>query len=262
MVRGDGDDLVVLEAGLGMSGLYWGPVHELIADNARVVAYERAGYGASSPHPVPRSLDRLADDLDVVIDAFPHRRLVLVGHSWGGPIVRTAAAHRLAREQSIDGVVLVDPTDEHADLYFSRAARIMFSVQASMSVPLARVRLLTSLTRATLRGLSDELTDATLDASCSLAGARASAAELRQLEPELHRLRETPEVLGDTPIRVITGRKAGKSEAKVRTALNHAHQEAVDAHPGALLVSAEHSGHMVPLTEPGLIAAQVSAILD
>ena len=42
MSRGEGDDLVVLEAGLGASGLSWGPVHDAIAGSAHVVAYERA----------------------------------------------------------------------------------------------------------------------------------------------------------------------------------------------------------------------------
>ncbi|MCS3842292.1 alpha/beta fold hydrolase [Microbacterium sp. AK031] len=101
MVRGSGDDLVVLEAGLGMSGLYWGPVHELISAGSRVVAYERAGYGGSDADTDPRTLERLADDLGIVVDAVPHRRLVLIGHSWGGPIVRTAAARRLADGRTV-----------------------------------------------------------------------------------------------------------------------------------------------------------------
>lgn len=94
---GDGDDLVVLEAGLGGSGLTWGLVHGILARTHRVVAYDRAGLGDSDPDPAPRDLDRLADDLEAVIAAFPHRRLVLAGHSWGGPIVRVVAARRIAQ---------------------------------------------------------------------------------------------------------------------------------------------------------------------
>ncbi|RIJ44037.1 alpha/beta fold hydrolase, partial [Clavibacter lycopersici] len=114
MVAGDGDDLVVLEAGLGGSGLTWGPVHGILARTHRVVAYDRAGLGGSDPDPAPRDLDRLADDLEAVVAAFPHRRLVLVGHSWGGPVVRVAAARRIARGLPTAGVVLVDPSDERA----------------------------------------------------------------------------------------------------------------------------------------------------
>src|SRR5690606_19838844 len=76
MTDGDGDDLIVLEAGLGASGLSWGPVHRRIAEHARVVAYERAGYGASTPDTATRDLDRLSHDLLAVIRSVPHRRLV------------------------------------------------------------------------------------------------------------------------------------------------------------------------------------------
>ena len=81
MVRGGANDLVVLEAGLGFSGLCWGLVHQALAARTRVIAYERSGFGGSDPDRRPRTLARLAADLDSVIDAFPHRRLVLVGHS-------------------------------------------------------------------------------------------------------------------------------------------------------------------------------------
>ncbi|WP_316296519.1 alpha/beta fold hydrolase, partial [Clavibacter michiganensis] len=132
MVAGEGDDLVVLEAGLGGSGLTWGLVHGILTRTHRVVAYDRAGLGDSDPDPRPRDLDRLADDLEAVIAAFPHRRLVLAGHSWGGPVVRVVAARRIARGLATAGVVLVDPSDERARAYASLAARIGFATQAAL----------------------------------------------------------------------------------------------------------------------------------
>src|SRR5699024_5636168 len=113
----------------------------------RVVAYERAGFGASTPDPPRRDLDRLAADLSTVIDAIPHRRLVLVGHSWGGPVVRLVASRRLADGKPIDGLVLVDQSDENCSLYFSWSAHMQFAAQAAVMVPLARLRLLAPATR-------------------------------------------------------------------------------------------------------------------
>jgi pimeloyl-ACP methyl ester carboxylesterase len=256
MVRGNGADLVVLEAGLGISGLYWGPVHELLAAHTRVVAYERAGYGESDPDDHPPTLARLAADLDTVIDAFPHRRLVLVGHSWGGPIVRVVAALRVERGQPATGLVLVDPSDENSKLYFSNAARRQFSAQASLMVPLARLRILGPLFRKTIVGLQEPLRSAVVSASCSRPAARATAAEIRHVVDALKGLRDTSTGLGDLPIRVISGQRAGILDRKVRASIIQAHKETVAQNPGASFVPADRSAHMVPITEPGLVASE------
>ena len=183
MVRGDAADLVVLEAGLGFSGLYWGSVHESLAATTRVVAYDRAGFGGSDPDSRPRTLARLAADLDSVIDAFPHRRLILVGHSWGGPIVRTIAALRLQRGLPPSGLVLVDQSDENSEIYFSRLARFQFAVQPAMMVPLARLRLLALLSRGLIAGLPEPRLRGVITASCSPAAARATAGACCECQP-------------------------------------------------------------------------------
>jgi pimeloyl-ACP methyl ester carboxylesterase len=260
MVGGNGADLVVLEAGLGISGLYWGPVHELLAAHTRVVAYERAGYGKSDPDDHPRTLARLAADLDVVIDAFPHRRLVLVGHSWGGPIVRVVGARRLKRGQPVTGLVLVDPSDENSGLYFSSAARRQFSAQASLMVPLARLRVLGPLFRRTMAGLQDPLLSAVVSASCSRPAARATSAEICHVVDGLEGLRDAPAVLGGLPIRVISGQRSGVLDRKVRASIIQAHKETVAQNAGASFVPADRSAHMVPISEPGLVASEALTI--
>ena len=45
---GTGKQLVVLEAGLGMSGHYWGPTIAHLIDHCQVIAYDRAGIGKST----------------------------------------------------------------------------------------------------------------------------------------------------------------------------------------------------------------------
>lgn len=262
MVRGPGTDLVVLEAGLGISSLYWGAVHNLLAADTQVVAYDRAGRGGSDPDEQSRTLARLADDLETVIDAFPHRRLVLVGHSWGGPIVRSVAALRLKRGQAVTGIVLVDQSDENSEMYFARMTRRQFSAQAAMMVPLARLGILRPLVRRTTAGLPEPLRGAVIAASCSLTAARATAAEQHHVIDGLVGLRQEPAVLGDLPIGVISGQRSGKFDAKVRASIIRAHEETVAQKPGAQLIPANHSSHMVPITEPGLIASATLAIFN
>lgn len=256
------DDLVVLEAGMGASGLYWGPVHALLAPHVRVVAYERAGFGASDPDPHRRDLPRLAADLAAVVAAHPHRRLVLVGHSWGGPIVRTLAARRLRQGLPVDGLVLVDPSDENAPLYFSPAARTQFALHSATSVLLARTGMLARMYRPVTAGLSPELARATTEASTSTAAGRAGAAEGRQLVTGLQSLLAAPPVLGGVPIAVLSGLQAsGRFERRIRTALVRAHAVTAGQHPRAHQVTTQRSGHQIPVTEPDLVAAQTLALL-
>lgn len=261
MARGSGDDLVVLEAGLGISGLYWGPAQAAIAEGARVAAYERSGFGASTTDAGARDLARLASDLETVIDAYPHRRLVLVGHSWGGPIVRVAAARRLERGRPVAGLVLVDQSDENCPLYFSALSRFTDALQAALLLPLARIRLLGPLTRTAVGTLPEPLRGAVAAASGSPAAARAAAEELRHVVAGLRRLAEAPPRLADTPVSVLSGQRATVLERGLRRAIVCAHRETAAGHPRGRFVPAEASGHLIPLTEPGLVASEALRLL-
>ncbi|MBF4620301.1 alpha/beta fold hydrolase [Clavibacter sp. VKM Ac-2542] len=261
MVAGDGDDLVVLEAGLGGSGLTWGLVHGILARSHRVVAYDRAGLGGSDPDPAPRDLDRLADDLEAVIAAFPHRRLVLAGHSWGGPIVRVVAARRVAQGLATAGVVLVDPSDERAHAYASAAARIGFATQAALLAPLARLGLLRRLHRIALAGLPERLLAAATDAAGSVRAARATAAEQRHLLPGLEGLVGSAFPLPGIPVRVISGTTAGPLTRGQRRDLVRAHRASAAAFGQGGWIPAPCSEHMVPVTDPDVVATAIHDLL-
>jgi pimeloyl-ACP methyl ester carboxylesterase len=102
---------VVVEAGLGVSGASatgWGRVLDAVAPFARVCAYDRANLGRSDFAPRPRTAADAADDLARLLEglgvAAPY---VLVGHSFGGHVVRLHA-HR--HPERVAGLVLVDPS--------------------------------------------------------------------------------------------------------------------------------------------------------
>jgi pimeloyl-ACP methyl ester carboxylesterase len=264
MVDGSGDDLVVLEAGLGGSGLTWGLVQGILARTHRVVAYDRAGLGSSDPDPAPRDLARLADDLEAVIAAFPHRRLVLVGHSWGGPIVRVVTARRVARGLPTAGAVLVDPSDERARTYATRAVRTAFVAQAALLVPLARLGLLARLHRIALAGLPAPLLASAVAAAGSVTAARATAAEQRHLLPGLAALAAHPDTsttLPGVPVRVISGTASGAITRRQRDDLVRAHRRSAAAAEDGAWIPAPRSEHMVPVTDPGVVAAVVADLL-
>jgi pimeloyl-ACP methyl ester carboxylesterase len=105
---GQGDPLVVLEAGYSDTSLAWAAVVPLLADRTRVIAYDRAGLGASDPDPALPTIDRRLADLTALIEHAGASPCVLVGHSWGG-ILAWALACR--RPDLVAGLVLVDPAD-------------------------------------------------------------------------------------------------------------------------------------------------------
>lgn|SRR5690625_66438 len=277
VVAGTGTDLVVLETGLGAAALTWGPVMEHLAPHCRVVAYDRAGYGRSDPGPGPRDLSRLADDLLAVVGAVDHSRLVLAGHSWGGPLARLAAARLMeeatgslrdgpdarhgAARRSLTGLVLVDPADEHAELYFSRAMRVQRALQGPMLQVLARCGLLRPLLHAQGAALPEPYRSCAAGDASTLTAARTMVAENAHVIRGLRSLRLDPLDLGAVPLTVVSGCLAGGGDRSVREQLIQAHSASAGAHPGGRHVRAWRSGHLVPFTEPDLVADEILALL-
>jgi pimeloyl-ACP methyl ester carboxylesterase len=100
---------VIFESGLGSPVNTWGAVPSEIGATTRTVVYDRAGIGASEPGPVPRSVKQIVAELHALlakIDVPPP--YVLVGHSYGGPLIHSFAA---TYPKEVAGLVYVDPTD-------------------------------------------------------------------------------------------------------------------------------------------------------
>lgn len=104
---GRGGPTVVLEAGLMSTVLSWSELLHSLAGSFRVVSYDRAGLGWSDIGPMPRTANRIVDELHTLLQraAIPPP-YVLVGHSFGGLTMPLFAA-RFPDE--VAGMVLVDP---------------------------------------------------------------------------------------------------------------------------------------------------------
>ncbi|WP_433073223.1 alpha/beta fold hydrolase [Dactylosporangium sp. CA-052675] len=259
MARGEGDTTVVFASGMGLSRSVWGLVQPLVAARTRAVVYDRAGTGRSDDDPEPLTLGRMAADLDALLRALGDGPFVLVGHSWGGPLVRAAAA---AEPDRVRGLVLVDPTDERCELYFAKAARRRFALTRRLVGAMARTGLYRPMAaRPGMVQPSDVAAEHRAE-DFTVRAARTMAAELECLLEDLGPLRDEPPSLGDLPVTVISGTAPARFDRGVRAAVTDAHRRTADALPNGRLVPAAASGHLVMFTEPELIAAEALRLVE
>ncbi len=106
IVAGARGPSVVLDAALGATSLSWARVQPELARFARVLSYDRAGFGYSSPARSPRTLDAMAAELKALLERSElPAPYILVGHSYGGLVARRYAQQNPER---VAGLVLVD----------------------------------------------------------------------------------------------------------------------------------------------------------
>jgi pimeloyl-ACP methyl ester carboxylesterase len=111
--EGTGTPAVILEAGFGGNSDDWSEVQGPLSRTTRTCAYDRAGLGYSLPMPgIHNAADEIADLSRLLAGADIPPPYVLVGHSYGGLLVRL-----FARANPLDtaGVVLVDSMGRNQD---------------------------------------------------------------------------------------------------------------------------------------------------
>src|SRR5262245_44716418 len=93
-VRGKGDTALIFLHGWCGDRLWWKNQADAFASDYRVVTLDQAGHGESGKDRKKWSVDGLADDVQTLVKELGLKRVILVGHSMGGPIA-LAAAKRL-----------------------------------------------------------------------------------------------------------------------------------------------------------------------
>lgn len=104
---GQGPLTVLLLHGISSGSASWTRCAGLLGQNARVIAWDAPGYGASSPLllPVPQASD-YAGRLDALLSVLGVERCLVVGHSLGALM---AAAYGSLAGQRAAHVVLISP---------------------------------------------------------------------------------------------------------------------------------------------------------
>ena len=183
--RGTGSPTVILESGLGTGGTTdWALVHDEIAGFTRTCAYDRAGIMWSDPKDTPQDAAAVTGDLHALLKgAGIDDRLVLVGHSIGGPYTRTYVGKY---GDQVAGLVMVDPShpDQVArlgkvsgiDAHPKRASTLMHVAKALSWTGIVRFAIARSdppklRTAAETRKLGEALAMAAAYSSSSITGA-------------------------------------------------------------------------------------------
>jgi pimeloyl-ACP methyl ester carboxylesterase len=244
---------VVFESGLGWSPIdTWFSVRSAIAATTRTVAYERGGIGASEPGPEPRSIKQIVAELRALLAKLevppPY---VLVGHSWGGPIIHSFAA---TYPREIAGLVYVDPSD------FTQTEADILAVWEKAGAKDGRHR---------LRELQEQMT------TSAPAGVKAEFRELDRMErggfAELRAAGDPPDVpvvflvAGKPqplpPTATFPGDYDRFFQANLEQRLDHFSKLAQRASKGTL-VHTSKSGHIIHATEPELVVWAIQRVLS
>jgi pimeloyl-ACP methyl ester carboxylesterase len=142
---GEGSPTVILEAGLNDFYVTWAKVQPEIAKTTRVCSYDRAGLGWSQLSPNPRTSDVMVEELHTLLrNTGIESPYILVGHSFGGILMRNFARHY---PDQVAGMVLVDSAHEE------QTSRLPF-LQDSADELVAQFRTLSFLSSSGLMALS------------------------------------------------------------------------------------------------------------
>ena len=245
---GSGEPTVVLENGLGGSGLGWSFVQPEVAKFTRVCSYDRAGTGYSDPGPSPRTARRIGQELAQLLDRTGiSGPLVLVGASIGGLFVRVFASEHGER---VVGLVLVDASHEDQEMDVPRIAPFV-PFLSSVGV----FRLLGVSFGGTGESLPPSLQRFARATAFRASAYQATADEGTHLPESAAEVRASRRKLV-IPVVVVT---AGRDPDPTWRSLQ---RDQVGLSERGCQVIAEHSGHAIALGQPQAVVDAIRAVVD
>ena len=261
VVAGSGPVTVVFENGLGSPLEAWDAVVPPIAERARTVRYDRRRAAPSGDLPARTAADLAADLRQLLAALAVKPPYILVGHSWGGVIVRTFAH---AHPADVAGLVFVDATHEVID---SRGFVLLPVVYSLMGVA-ARMK---SGRRWLLKQICPPGSSPALRASVEQRlgnpaqwrlSIRTTKSEGGGIRASLGALRRDCPDLPPIPVHVLTaGGVAGPNARSVRR-VHEAWKAAVARAANARYTNVPTSGHQMPIEVPEVVSDAVIGILD
>jgi len=209
---GQGSPTVIMDTGHGVPAVGWDFVQPEVAKFTRVCSYDRAGYGWSSPGPMPRTSLQVAKELHALLAVSGEKGpYVLVAHSLGGYNVRVFTGQYPA---DVAGLVLVDTSHEDQ---ISRMPPALRQTMTKVDKDLEQQRKLFPLLlffgiarwgieREKFPGLSDEYQEKVRYLQLQTKYIDASASEIENFDESAKEVHAAGN-LGDRPLVVLTAGK-------------------------------------------------------
>lgn len=243
-VYGAGSPTIVFVSGASVRQTYWGEIPAAISARATAVTFDRPGVGDSEPGPPPRDAGRVARELRALLQAVDAPApYVVVGHSIG-----TIFAHVFAGTYPDDvaGLILLDPG--HKDMLDGFADTLAADERRTWD-EFWRGVWISYEERADGVGREVQAVDA------SLAQQRASS------------------LRADLPLLVVSALDPERASSFVAQLspttrqsyfayLRRFHERLAALSTRGRRVTAEGSGHMIPVERPDLVVQFINEMLD
>jgi pimeloyl-ACP methyl ester carboxylesterase len=265
VTAGAGQPSVVLVAGAGEMALDWAVILPALAQRYRVIAYDRAGLGASDRVRRLTLRSQVQDLLALLETTGP---AVLVGHSWGGLLIQLAA---LERPASVLGLVLVDPYQEGTSADIPLTVRVTSNLMLDGVVAVKMIGLFNRIAAKMGQTLAQRCTsdprvqallvDAYLASYATVGQVAMIRAENRlsgRCTPHVRAARAAA-VVPDVPMRILTATH-GKPPALQRRFRDLA--DATVAHyPRGEHVVVPDTGHYIHKEQPATVLNAIDAVV-
>jgi pimeloyl-ACP methyl ester carboxylesterase len=225
--------VIVLDAGGGLDADEWRALQPRLAreTGATVVSFDRAGFGSSDLPATPFDFRREVEGLHTGLSALGFAdRVILVGHSYAGFTLQLYAAMFGA---SVDGLLFVDPNSPSFVLALGGPAGVIGL--PGQHLPFDTAGPLTKQQAATVHQMRSFATTVDLVAAAPLPAT--------------------------VPVIVITAGKQWWPVPRQNRAFRASHELLANSVDDGTLIVAEHSAHMVPESEPGLIVTSVQTLM-
>lgn len=249
---------VILESGMGGCSLDWSLVQPELSKHTKVMSYDRAGFGWSSKSRDQPTCSNYVKELRSLLQAANIKPpYILVGHSYGGMIVRLYASQF---PEEVTGLILVDSTPEsrylHNNMSDNRKA------ERTRNLTMFRLGYLFSpigIPRLLKRHVGANRLPSEVQRTVTVLGYRNDAfegayLELLHAEDSAVQLSNAAPLSNDMPVVVLTAGRQNEDWKKGQ-------QELLNLTERTEQILAEDSWHSIQIHKPQIVVEAVKRIL-